>query len=60
MDTKSIDVEVLESANDFVKVKVPFLEVPVEMSHQFFNTRLETGYFKVKGNPKLKDKPTIN
>jgi hypothetical protein len=42
-----IDVEILEANNGFFKVKVPFIDVPVEMNSQFFNKRLECGYFNV-------------
>ncbi len=47
MKNKSIKIHVLESAEDFVKVKLPFLEIPVKMNHDFFNSRLQTGYFKL-------------
>jgi len=48
MEYKPVDVEVLESTPDGIKVKLPFLEVPVEMNHYFFQKRLECGYFKVR------------
>lgn len=47
MESKSINVDVLESAPDFVKVKLPFLEIPVKMNHDFFNSRLQIGYFQL-------------
>ena len=47
MDTKSIEVEVLEFNPNQVKVKVPFLDIPINMNHEFFNKRVESGYFSV-------------
>ncbi len=47
MESKSINVDVLESAPDFVKVKLPFLEIPVKMNRDFFNSRLQIGYFQL-------------
>lgn len=47
MKSKSIKINVLETTPDFVKVKLPFLKVPVKMNHNFFNSRLQTGYFKL-------------
>ena len=46
METKSIDIEILEMNQDFIKVKLPFLNIPIDMNYQFFNPRLENGYFK--------------
>lgn len=47
MITRPIQVEVLEESKDGLKVKLPFLEVPVEMNWAFFNKRLDAGYFKL-------------
>ncbi len=47
---QSINVEILESTHDFVKIKLPFTEVPIQVNHQFFKPRVENGYFKVKNN----------
>ena len=47
MKISSIEVEILETTPDFVKVKLPFLDIPVQMNHSFFQKRMEVGYFKV-------------
>jgi hypothetical protein len=47
MDGKPIDIEILESTPQCVKVKLPFLDIPVEMDHQFFKPRMEKGYFRI-------------
>ena len=48
MEIKSIEVEILERHPDVVKVKLPFLDIPVEMNHEFLRKRVESGYFKVR------------
>lgn len=48
MVAKSVDIIILESTPNFIKVKLPFLDIPVQMNHQFFNSRLRQGYFKVR------------
>jgi hypothetical protein len=45
---ESIEVKIIEANTDFVRVQLPFLEIPVQMNHQFLKTRLESGYFKVR------------
>ncbi len=45
--SKSVKVKILNFSRDGVKVKLPFLDIPIKMSLQFFNKRLEAGYFKV-------------
>ena len=47
METKSIDIEILEMNQDFIKVKLPFLNIPIDMNYQFFNQRLENVYFNI-------------
>lgn len=47
MNSKPIDIEILESNQKFVKVKMPFLDIPVEMDQQFFKPRMEKGYFRI-------------
>jgi hypothetical protein len=42
-----IDVEILEINDDLLKVKIPFVDIPIEMNRQFFSRRLECGYFNV-------------
>ena len=47
MDQKAYIIQVLDSSPDLVKVKFPFLDIPVEMNYKFFKTNLEKGYFKI-------------
>lgn len=53
MNTTSIDIEVLEKTSEFVAVKLPFLKIPVQMNHQFFKKRLESGYFRIVNHQSL-------
>lgn len=48
MDQKAYTIQVLDSSPDLVKVKFPFLDIPVEMNYNFFKTNLEKGYFKIE------------
>lgn len=50
---KPIAIEILYRSPEFVKVKFPFLEIPVKMSYDFFNKRVNAGYYKFK-LPKMK------
>lgn len=47
MNLQPINIEILEKTPEFVAVKLPFLDVPVQMNYHFFNKRLESGYFKI-------------
>ena len=42
-----IEIQILEETSEFVKVKLPFLEVPVEMNQSFLKKRLDSGYFQL-------------
>ena len=48
MDAKSIEVDILEATPHYIKVKLPFLDIPIQMNHKFFNSRLKSGYFKIR------------
>lgn len=48
MDQKVYLIQVLETSPDLVKVKFPFLDIPVEMNYRFFKTHLEKGYLKIQ------------
>ena len=50
MSTKPIDVKIIDSSPDSVTVKLPFLEVPIQMNHELFNKRMKSGYFQVTGH----------
>lgn len=47
MNITNIDIEILESTPNQVKVKLPFVDIPVKMNHRFFNRRVENGYFNI-------------
>lgn len=34
-----------------IEVKLPFLKIPVQMNHQFFRKRFESGYFRIVDHP---------
>ena len=48
MKKEPVQIEIVEKNSDFLKVKLPFLDIPVEMNWAFFNKRLEAGYFIIK------------
>ena len=50
--TKPINIEVLEVKDDKLKVRTPFLDIPIEMSQEFFHKRLECSYFNIKSSPR--------
>ena len=45
---KAIEIQIIESTPDLVRVQLPFLEVPVEMNREFFNRRIQSGYFRIQ------------
>lgn len=45
---KPIQVEIVEENQDGIIVRLPFLEVPIEMNWAFFYKRVEVGYFTFK------------
>lgn len=47
MVNKPIQVEIVEENQDAIIVRLPFLEVPIEMNWAFFNKRVEAGYFQL-------------
>lgn len=42
---KPIQVEIVEEKQDGIIVRLPFLEIPIEMNWAFFYKRVEAGYF---------------
>ena len=44
---KQVPVDVLYWSPKYVKVKLPFVEVPIKMNRSFFNRRIRNGYFKL-------------
>ncbi len=45
MVNKEVHVEILEHKGEQLKVKLPFLHIPVTMNESFFNRRVRSGYF---------------
>ncbi len=52
MDQQVVSIEIVESTADKVKVKFPFLDIPVVMSYHYFARNLEKGYFKIVNSVK--------
>lgn len=52
MDQQVVSIEIVESTADKVKVKFPFLDIPVVMSYHYFAKNLEKGYFKIVNSVK--------
>lgn len=48
MVNKPIQVEIVEENQNGVIVRLPFLEVPIEMNWAFFTKRVEAGYFQLR------------
>ena len=48
MDNNIIDIEILETTSDYVKVKLPTFGIPIKMNHQFFQPRVEKGLFRIR------------
>lgn len=46
---KPIQVEIVEENQDGIIVRLPFLDIPIEMNWAFFNKRVEAGYFQLRG-----------
>jgi len=44
---KKIPVKILNVKNDKLKVKLPFLDIPVTMNDNFFKQRVANGYFQI-------------
>lgn len=52
MQEQVVKIEIVERTKDKVKVKFPFLEIPVVMSYHYFMLNLEKGYFKIVNSVK--------
>jgi len=46
---KPIQVEIVEENQDGIIVRLPFLDIPIEMNWAFFKKRVEAGYFQLGG-----------
>ena len=55
-----ITVKVLNRTTEYIKVKLPFIKIPIKMNHNFFKQRVKMGYFKVKDLNKLPDEAKLN
>jgi hypothetical protein len=51
---KAINVKIIKLTTELVKVKLPFLDVPMEMSRDYFSKYLDSGYFKISNVSKLR------
>lgn len=40
-----VEVRVIAETPDYLMVKLPFLDIPIRMSHSFFHSRRFMGYF---------------
>lgn len=57
MVNKPIQVEIVEEKQDAIIVRLPFLEVPIEMNWAFFNKRVEVGYFQLRSQDRNRTFP---
>ena len=48
MPTEAIAVDIVSSNALFVYIKMPFLDIPVEMSYEYYFKKIADGYFKIK------------
>jgi len=48
MTAKTISVDIVSSNALYVYIKFPFLDIPVEMTYEYFFKRITEGYFHVK------------
>ena len=48
MNFNPIKIKILESTANYIKVKLPFLDIPAKMTHSFFQSRIDSGYFKIR------------
>ena len=51
---KSIPIKIIYRSQKYIKVKLPFIAIPIKMGYKFFDSRLEEGYFTISEN-KRKD-----
>jgi|GEM_PF-6203982 len=57
MTSKTISVDIVSSNALYVYIKFPFLDIPVQMTYEYFFKRITEGYFQVKKRSmkKMKD-----
>lgn len=48
MTTKAISVDIVSSNALYVYIKFPFLDIPVQMTYDYFFQRISEGYFQIK------------
>jgi len=48
MPTKTIAVDIVSSNAMYVYIKMPFLDIPVEMTYEYFFKRIAEGYFQIR------------
>ena len=47
---KQVNVEIIDSTPEMIKLKVPFTPVPIEMNHEYFKKWWLQGYFRLQEN----------
>ncbi|MFK7982542.1 MAG: hypothetical protein AB8G86_21355 [Saprospiraceae bacterium] len=55
---KKIPVKILNIKDDKLKIKLPFLDIPITMNDDFFKRRVANGYFQINEN-KIKQRFNI-
>ncbi len=56
MKKSIVQVILIEADQEQVMLKLPFLDVPVEMSRSFFQERLKNGYYNILNKSQRFDK----
>ncbi len=56
MKKSVIQVILIEADQEQVMLKLPFLDVPVQMNRNFFQRRLRNGYYKILNKSRRFDK----
>ena len=48
MPNKTIAIDIVSSNDLHVYIKMPFLDIPVEMTYAYFFQKISEGYFRIK------------
>lgn len=60
MKTPSIPIEILNRQHGIALVKLPYLDIPVEMSESFLRPRLKSGYYTLRHSTENKPQSKIH
>ena len=56
----AVQIEIIKSTEEGVTIRLPWLEVPVQMNRTFFDERVNAGYFQIKeGVEALENSPEL-